>query len=173
MLLSRQDLTDCDFLSLISLFLFFPISFSISVSQPVWPPPFLQHTSSTRASSFHFTTHDSENKVSFIFLPTFLYLSFFLFSHSSTSLWWSPAEVGVSTCPIQFFSAAGWGERGRWQSVADQSFSGAAWQTVAESLGDWASAAAPMNGALFPEAARWASRSEGLDGLDRWQRWEQ
>lgn len=78
--------------------------------------------------------------------------------------------MGVGTCPPPSSSAAGWGGRGRWRSDAGPSFSAAAWRTAAESLGGLASAAAPANGAPSPEAARWASRSAGLDGLDGLQR---
>lgn len=170
MLLSRQDLTLRFFLSLISLFLSFPISFLFSVSL-------------SGSTSLLFSTHQQHKVLSCLFSQVMiskikslysLFLLFFqLFStcpflllNSNTSPSWSLATGGVGTCPPLSSSAAGWSGRGRWRSDAGQSFSGAALRRVAESLGGLASAAAPANGAPSPGAARWASHSAGLDGLD-------
>lgn len=117
MLLSRQDLLFTLFLSWISLFLFFPISFSVSVSQlPGLAPPLFQHVLNFEINLFYF-------------IFCFYFFSFptcpFLLLSSNTSPSWSPAAVGVSTCPPLSSSAAGWGGRGQWQSDVDQSFSGA------------------------------------------------
>lgn len=123
----------------------------------------------------HLILQDMISKIKSLYslFHTFRGLSFFLcllLLKSNTSPSWSPAAVGVSTCQSPSSSAAGWGGRGQWRSDAGPSFSGVAWRTTAESLGGLASAAAPESEAPSPEAARWASRSAGLDGLDEWQR---
>lgn len=83
----------------------------------------------------------------------------------STSPLWSPAAAGAETCPPPSSSAAGWSGRGWWRSGAGRSFSGAASQTDAGSLGGWSSAAVPKSEAPSPVDTRWASRSAGRGGL--------
>lgn len=63
---------------LMSLFLFLSISFSFSVSLSGYFPFFFQRTPAAQSAfAPNFTNHDFKNKISFVFLPTFLYLSLF------------------------------------------------------------------------------------------------